>query len=61
MCFRSIPRQARHLLLQLEHEHPVLGVLVERVDDKLCEICPYTDNINFSQECQYLSYQSQSH
>ena len=25
-------------LLQLEHEHPVLGVLVERVDDELGEI-----------------------
>ena len=30
--------QAGHLLLQLEHEHPVLAVLVEGVDDELCEV-----------------------
>ena len=40
--------QVGHLLLQLQHEHPVLAVLVQRVDDELGQVGARAVSVNFS-------------
>ena len=40
--------QVRHLLLQLQHEHPVLAVLVQRVDDELGQVGARAVGVNFT-------------
>ena len=40
--------KVRHFLLQLQHQDPVLGVLVEGADDELCEVGPSVVRVNFS-------------
>ena len=42
--------QVRHLLLQLQHEHPVLAVLVQGVDDELRQVCACAVCVDFSWE-----------
>ena len=38
MCSFAVLDQVCHLLLQLQHEDPVLDVLVESIDDELSQI-----------------------
>ena len=40
--------QVGHFLLQLQHEHPVLAILVQRVDDELGEVGASAVGVDFS-------------
>ena len=42
--------QVCHLLLQLQHEHPVLAVLVQGVDDELRQVGACAVCVDFSWE-----------
>ena len=40
--------QVGHFLLQLQHEYPVLAVLVQRVDDELGQVSARAVSVDFS-------------
>ena len=40
--------QVGHFLLQLQHEYPVLAVLVQRIDDELGQVCARAVSVDFS-------------
>ena len=40
--------QVGHFLFQLQHEHPVLAVLVQRVDDELGQVRARAVGVDFS-------------
>ena len=40
--------QVGHFLLQLQHEYPVLAVLVQRVDDELGQVSARAVGVDFS-------------
>ena len=37
VCLLGVLDEAGHLLLQLEHKHPILGIFVKGINDELCD------------------------
>ena len=46
--FKYVFYQVGHFLLQLQHEYPVLAVLVQRVDDELGQVSARAVSVDFS-------------